>query len=229
MIALDALGLARLLQLASPALPVGAYSYSGGLESAIDDGIVTEAASAERWIGDVLDFSLAVYEAPVLWRLSTALRDDNRVAFLDWNATFRAGRETAELRTETLQMGRALKTLLSDLSFCDAQALSLLDEAGMLTFPAAYAYAAHHMQIEAQAAVLAYLWGWLENQVMAALKAAPVGQTAGQNMLARLAARLPDIAATATTLADDDLSNFAPGLAIASCRHETQYSRLFRS
>lgn len=226
---LDALGLTRLLQLASPALPVGAYSYSGGLESAIDDGLVTDAASAERWIGDVLDFSLAVYEAPVLWRLSAALREDNRTAFLEWNAMFRAGRETAELRAETLQMGRALKTLFADLSFCDAQALSLLDDAGTLTFPAAYAFAAHHMQIEARSAIVAYLWGWLENQVMAALKAAPVGQTAGQKMLARLAGRLPEIAERATTLADDDLSNFAPGLAIASCRHETQYSRLFRS
>jgi urease accessory protein len=226
---LDALGLTRLLQLASPALPVGAYSYSGGLESAIEDGMVVDAASAERWIGDVLEFSLATYEAPILWRLLQALRDGDDVGFLRWNAIFRAGRETAELRAETLQMGRALKMLMADLPFGDAAALELLERAGALTFPAAFAFAAHHMKVDAQAAVLGYLWGWLENQVMAALKASPVGQTAGQKMLASLGARLPAIAESAMQLEDDQLCNFAPGLAIASSRHETQYSRLFRS
>lgn len=226
---LDALGLTRLLQLASPALPVGAYSYSGGLESAIEDGQVVDAASAERWIGDVLEYSLATYEAPILWRLSQALSNKDDEAFLRWNAIFRAGRETAELRTETLQMGRALKMLLAELPYCDTASLELLERAGALTFPAAYAFAAQHMQVEAQAAVLGYLWGWLENQVMAALKASPVGQTAGQKMLTSLGARLPAIAASATQLADEELCNFAPGLTIASSRHETQYSRLFRS
>lgn len=225
----DALGLTRLLQLASPALPVGAYSYSGGLEMAIEDGIVIDAASAERWIGDVLTHSLATYEAPILWRLMQALAQDDRAAFLHWNAVFRAGRETAELRTETLQMGRALKMLLADLPFADAGALALLEEAGALTFPAAFAFAAHHMQVAPQAALVGYLWGWLENQVMAALKAAPVGQTAGQRMLAALGSRLPAIADAVSRLDDDELSNFSPGLAIASSRHETQYSRLFRS
>lgn len=227
--ALDALGLTRLLQLASPALPVGAYSYSGGLESAIEEGMVVNAASAERWIGDVLEYSLATYEAPILWRLSQALSRKDDESFLRWNAIFRAGRETAELRTETLQMGRALKMLLAELPYSNTASLALLEQAGALTFPAAYAFAAHHMQVEAQAAVLGYLWSWLENQVMAALKASPVGQTAGQRMLTTLGARLPAIAASAIQMADDELCNFAPGLAIASSRHETQYSRLFRS
>lgn len=226
---IDALGLTRLLQLASPALPVGAYSYSGGLESAIDNGVVVDAASAERWIGDVLDYSLATFEVPILWRLLQALRDDDHEAFLRWNVVFRAGRETFELRAETLQMGRALQALLAELSLCDVAALSLLRQAEPLTFPAAYAFAAHHMQVEPNAALIGYLWSWLENQVVAALKAAPVGQTAGQKMLAGLGARLPAIAEAAAQLADDDLSNFAPGLAIASSRHEIQYSRLFRS
>ncbi len=226
---LDALGLARLLQLSSPALPVGAYSYSGGLESAIEDGFVVDAASAERWIGDVLEYSLATYEAPILWRMRSALNNGDHDAFLQWNAIFRAGRETAELRTETLQMGGALKKLLAELSFCDDGAQALLARSGALTFPAAFAFAAYHMKVDAKAALVGYLWGWLENQVMAALKAAPVGQTAGQKILANLGARLPDIAEAATLLADEDLSNFAPGLAIASSRHEIQYSRLFRS
>lgn len=226
---LDALSLTRLLQLASPALPVGAYSYSGGLESAIEDGLVADADGAAVWIADVLEYSVASFEAPLLWRMSCALADDDSDAFLRWNAVFRAGRETAELRVETLQMGNALKILLAALPFCDEAAMAKLDAAGGLTFPAAFSFSAQCMKIDAGAALIAYLWSWLENQVMAALKALPVGQTAGQNMLAAIGARLPQIAQDAMTLADDELSNFAPGLAIASSRHEIQYSRLFRS
>jgi urease accessory protein len=226
---LDALSLTRLLQLASPALPVGAYSYSGGLESAIEDGLVTDADSAAAWITDVLEYSVASFEAPLLWHMSCALADDHFEAFLRWNAVFKAGRETAELRAETLQMGNALKILLAALPYCDEAALAKLDAAGGLTFPAAFSFSAHCMKLDAGAALIAYLWSWLENQVMAALKALPVGQTAGQNMLAAIGARLPQIAQKAMTIADDELSNFAPGLAIASSRHEIQYSRLFRS
>ena len=98
-----------------------------------------------------------------------------------------------------------------------------------LTYPAAYAFAVHHMQVDRQSALVAYLWSWLENQVMAALKAVPLGQSAGQRMLASIGGELPAVAQRATMLEDDELTNFAPGLAIASSRHETQYSRLFRS
>jgi urease accessory protein len=227
--ALDALGLARLLQLASPALPVGAYSYSGGLESALEDSLIVDAAGTGRWIGDVLDHSLATFEAPILWRMSAALEDGDRATFGRWNAVFRAGRESAELRAETLQMGRSLRILLAELPFGAVEELAALERGGGLTFPAAFSFAAHRMNIDAAAALLAYLWSWLENQVMAALKASPLGQTAGQKILAALGARLPAVAQTAMQLHDDELSNFAPGLAIASCRHETQYSRLFRS
>ena len=227
--ALDALGLARLLQLASPALPVGAYSYSGGLESAIEDGMVVDAASAERWIGDVLEFSLATYEAPILWRMSSALNNGDHDAFLNWNAIFKAGRETAELRAETLQMGGALKKLLAELSFCDDGALAVLARSDALTFPAAFAFAAHHMKVDAQAALVGYLWGWLENQVMAVLKAAPVGQTAGQKMLANPGPRLPPIAETATQLSDADFSNFNLGLPVPTLVLRFTTARWFRA
>ena len=102
-------------------------------------------------------------------------------------------------------------------------------DTGALTYPAVYAFTAHHMQIEREAAVVGYLWSWLENQVMAALKTVPLGQSAGQRMLASIGADLPAVARRAGELDDDELTNFAPGLAIASSRHETQYSRLFRS
>jgi len=229
MTVLDTLGLTRLLQLASPALPVGAYSYSQGLEWAIESGIVTDAGSVERWIHDVLQYSAGSFDAPVCWRLMQAWERGDVEEAVRWNAFFRAGRETAELRAETLQMGQALDKLLMGLPFCSKRELNRLHHLSPLTFPAAFSFAAHGMGIESHAALVAYLWSWLENQVMAAMKAVPLGQNAGQRVLASIGAELPEIAVRATQLADDELSNFTPGLAIASCQHETQYSRLFRS
>lgn len=205
----------RLLQLASPALPVGAYSYSGGLEAAVEAGIVKDAASAQQWIGDVLEFSIARMEAPVLLRM---LKGD----IGKWNDLFLASRETAELRAETLQMGFSLNKLLPDLG------LARLD-IEEVSFPAAFAQAAAGWKIEPKDALTAYLWSWVENQVMASIKAVPLGQTDGQRMLLSLGKRVEETVAQALAMKDEDLGNFAPGLAVLSSHHETQYSRLFRS
>jgi urease accessory protein len=205
------MNLARLLQLASPTLPVGAYSYSQGLEPAVEAGIISDAASAERWIADVLEFSVARMEAPLLWRM---LHGE------DMNEIFIASRESAELRAETLQMGHSLCRLLEDLGFTDLPK-------GDVSFPAAFALVARKWSIEPRAALLAYMWSWLENQVMAAVKAVPLGQTAGQKILLSLGAELDRIADEASKRSE--FLNFAPGLAVLSARHETQYSRLFRS
>lgn len=198
----------RLLQLASPALPVGAYSYSGGLEAAIDAGFVRDAASAQRWIGDVLEHSVARMEAPLLLKMIGE-------PAAEWNEMFLASRETAELRAETVQMGYSLNRLLPELGIeaCPFEEPS---------FPAVYAHAVRAWGIAPREALVAYLWSWLENQVMAAVKAVPLGQTDGQKMLLALGARLQEIG-------DGEPGNFAPGLAMLSSRHETQYSRLFRS
>lgn len=209
--------LVRLLQLASPTLPVGAYSYSQGLESAIDAGIVHDAPSAGHWIGDVLEFSVARMEAPVLSKMLK-----NREALAHWNAIFLASRETAELRAETVQMGYSLNRLLLDLGIEPAA----VDEPA---FPAAFAAAVNAWGIEPHDALQAYLWSWLENQVMAAVKAVPLGQTDGQKLLLSLGERIASLAARAAAMSDDELGNFAPGLALLSSRHETQYSRIFRS
>jgi urease accessory protein len=227
MIAIDALGLTRLLQLASPALPVGAYAYSQGLESAIEGGAVRDAGSAQTWIADVLEFNVGSFEAPILWRLSGALAVGDMEAYARWNAIFRASRETAELRAESLQMAHALIALMGELTPSAAPAVNALR--GGATYPAAFSCAAHHLGVERSAALIGYLWSWLENQVMAVLKAVPLGHAAGQRMLAAMGAELPHAARRAMKLADDELSNYAPAYAIASSRHETQYSRLFRS
>lgn len=212
--------LARLLQLASPTLPVGAYSYSQGLESAIDAGIVKDAASAGRWIGDVLEFSVGPMEAPILARMIDSAANEKR--FKHWNDLFLASRETAELRAETVQMGYSLNKLLPQLGIDPVP----LEEPA---FPAAFAAAVDAWEIEPRDALQAYLWSWLENQVMAAVKAVPLGQTDGQKLLLSLGERIAPLAARAAQMSDDELGNFAPGLALLSSRHETQYSRIFRS
>ena len=174
------MSLAKLLQLASPTLPVGAYSYSGGLEAAIEAGVVKRCRdSAERWIGDVLEFSVARMEAPMLFAAIRLLRRTCK----EWNELFLASRETAELRAETVQMGYSLNRLLKDLGAGEVP----VEEP---SFPAAFAYAAAHWKIEPEAALQAYLWAWLENQVMAAVKAVPLGQTDGQRILLRLGDRI---------------------------------------
>ena len=216
------MNLAKLLQLASPTLPVGAYSYSCGLEAAVDAGAVEDAAGAERWIGDVLEFSMVRMEAPVLFSFMRSFDQKHSSAIQELNERFLASRETAELRAETVQMGYSLNRLCKDLGLGEIP----VEEP---SFPAAYAFAASRWKIEPEAALQAYLWAWLENQVMAAVKAIPLGQTDGQRILLSLGGRLESLARKAIAMTDADIGNFAPGLAMASSRHETQYSRLFRS
>lgn len=221
--------LARLLQLASPTLPVGAYSYSQGLESAVESGMVSDAPSAGRWIGDALEFSVARFEAPAWCRLYSVWHEGDHDSAHGLNHWFCVTRETAELRAETLQMGYSLRRLCLEVGDFDRASLEALERVGEIAFPTAYTFAAANWGLPARDALIAYLWSWLENQVMAALKAVPLGQTDGQRLLLKLGDRLAPIADEAMLATDEMLANFAPGLAIASSRHETQYSRLFRS
>jgi urease accessory protein len=229
MTASQLVSLVRLLQLASPALPIGAYSYSQGLEWAVESHAVDDAASARRWIGDLLELVVARGEAAVAWRLITAAQHGDWPAFARWNSWSRASRETAELRAETVQMGGSLVRLLTELDLLDGDARDVLPRLDPVVLPAAFALAARGFGIPAQAALAAYVWAWLENQVLAAVKLVPLGQVAGQRLLAALGASIPAVVATAIAIDDDQISTFAPGFALASARHETQYTRLFRS
>lgn len=225
------LPLIRLLQLTSPTLPVGAYTYSQGLEWAVECGTVKNEAGAATWIGDALTHNLARFEAPLAAALMQAWADGDEARVAELNADFNASRETMELRAETVQMGYSLVRLLSDLDAFAAlpgwrDRLLALDEPA---FPTAWTAAAAAWQVPADQAIAAYLWAWLENQVMAAVKAVPLGQSAGQRLLSGLGERIPALAEAAIALPECAWSNFNPGLAIASSRHETQYTRLFRS
>ena len=171
--------LARLLQLASPALPVGAYSYSQGLEAAVEAGIVTDAESAGCWIGDALTLNIAKFEAPAWCRLYDAWESREFGEVRRLNALFCATRETAELRAETLQMGYSLRRLCVELGEFEAGATVELQSMEEIVFPAVFAFVAAQWAIPVRDALVAYLWSWLENQVMAALKAVPLGQTDG--------------------------------------------------
>jgi urease accessory protein len=221
--------LVGLLQLASPALPIGGYSYSQGLEWMVETQAVHDAASAQAWIGQLLDVVMAQGEAPVVVRLCTLAHEGEWDAFAHWHAWVRASRETAELLAETRQMGGALAKLIVDLDLADSAARDAMSRSDPITLPGAFALAARALALEPRDAAIAYLWSWLENQVLAAIKLVPLGQVAGQKMLLALGGRIAGVVADAAAMDDDDVTSFGPGLALASARHETQYTRLFRS
>ncbi|MEB0136193.1 urease accessory protein UreF [Actimicrobium sp. CCC2.4] len=226
---MHATALLHLLQLASPSLPIGAYSYSQGLEAAMESGLVTDAAMARAWIVDTLHQVVARFEAPVLWRLLQAFSTRDEVAVASWTEQFIAARDTAEFRAETIQMGYSLGKLMTDLQIDDGGLLALLQAQAEIPLPTAYAYAAVALKVPAAAALLGMLFSWAENQVLVCVKSVPLGQVAGQRLLLSLQPELALAASVASTLADEDMSSWSPGLSLLSMRHEVQYSRLYRS
>lgn len=223
------MSLARLLQLASPALPVGAYTYSQGLEWAVEAGTVQDEAGALRWIGDQLESNLGRYEAPLLLRMLEAWQVGAGETVRELDAEYLATRESAELRAETLQMGYSMQRLLHELGDFPPPLLAAIAVSPTPTLMLGWTCAAAAWQIPPTDALTAWLWSWAENQAMAALKAVPLGQAAGQRLLQEIGRRLPAVIERALTLDPADYSNFAPGFAIACCNHETQYTRIFRS
>ncbi|MBI5592171.1 MAG: urease accessory protein UreF [Deltaproteobacteria bacterium] len=223
----DTLTLIRLLQLASPALPVGAYTYSQGLEWAVESGVVCNEQSAHDWLFGLLQHAVGLLEAPLFACLYRAWMDGNDDGVWQLNAEFLASRETSELRAETVQMGYSLRRLAGELADCDLEPFfSRMEETA---FPTVWTAMAAVWKIPITEALCAYLFNWCENQIMAAVKLVPLGQSAGQRLLQSLGERIPEVADRALKLPEESWSNFAPGLAIAGSRHESQYSRLFRS
>jgi urease accessory protein len=221
--------LPRLLQLASPALPVGAYSYSQGLESAIEAGHVRSAGDAQRWIDDHLNLVFARFEAPVYAASHAAWLAVDVVALRRLNAEFLASRESAEPRAETLQVGFSYAAWCREVAaLSDAQrtALAAFDR---LSAPVAASLAAAASGVAARDGLTGYVFGFCENQVMVLAKALPMGQIAAQKLLFALGDAVTRCVETALALDEADWSSAAPWLAIAQMQHESQYSRLFRS
>ncbi|MCU0550953.1 MAG: urease accessory protein UreF [Leptolyngbya sp. Prado105] len=214
--------LTKLLQLASPALPVGAYSYSEGLEALVHSGVIQDVDALEQWIMRELHYGAARLEAAIMIRShrATTIQDFDRVLY--WNQWFTAARETEELRSQSLQMGGSLLRLFRSLysepiaSFPDG-----------CNFAIAFGLVAALWEIDEASALTAYLHSWATNLVSAGVKLIPLGQTAGQKLLLKLGEEIEKC--EVAELSDDELETCGWGLSIALMTHETLYSRLFRS
>jgi len=222
----SSLALTRLMHLVSPSLPIGSFTYSQGIEWAVECGWIDSAESLGDWIEDQLLTSILHLDLPVLQRLYAAAGKRDADALESWSQFLLASRETAELRQEEINRGRALADLLVALDVPNAQAwkavLASCQAAGFATAAAVW-------KIPYRNAASGYAWSWLENLVLAAVKIIPLGQTEGQQLLMRLAEILPGAVERSLAIEDEMIGASTPALAIASSRHETQYTRLFRS
>ncbi|WP_017716362.1 urease accessory protein UreF [Kamptonema formosum] len=227
MIELNDFALLSLLQLASSALPVGAYSYSEGLETLIATGTIDSRQSLERWLAHCLRYGAVRVEAAVMVRALRAAGTGDLEALAYWNAWATATRETEELRQQSWQMGSALSRLLVAL---EPQLQVPVSACGSpCNFSVAMGIAAAHWQIDEFAAVLGYLHSWASNLIGAGVKLIPLGQTAGQHLLLNSHPALIHAAREILSLDDESLSCTGWGLSLASMNHETLYARLFRS
>ena len=217
--------LLRLLQLGSAALPVGGYSFSQGLEYAVEIGWISSLDSCEDWLSLGLRDGVGGLDLPVASRLYRALEDGDRDAFQYWNDFALAARESRELLMADEAMGQALLRLLRQLP----QPLPDTASGMQASFLGAFVATAWQWQISESACQIGLAWCWLEAQIAAATKLIPLGQTQAQQLLGRMQTALPPVIAHAASLDDDALGATLPGLAMASALHETQYCRLFRS
>lgn len=225
-----ALALQRLLQLASPSLPVGAFAYSEGLEAAVEHGWVGSEADVRDWLAASLEATLVPLDLAVYFRLHAAWQAECVERVGRWSRYLLTSRETAERRAQERHLGHALATLLDGMHEPAAGEWRLGGaHAGDVSFAALWALAATRWHIEPRMAASGLAWAWLENQVLAAVKLVPLGQTRGQLLLFELAERVPGAVARAAELTDAELGGSLPGVALASTAHETLYSRLYRS
>jgi urease accessory protein len=222
----DALPLLRLLQLASPALPVGAFNFSQGLEYAVDQGWVRTANDARDWILGIAQHGIATLDLPLLLRMHAAWRDGDAARALALSRELLAARETQELRAEERHMGQSLAKILA--GFGIAAATDWQRERGA-SYAAMFALAATDAGAAARDTAIAYTWAWAENQAIAAVKLIPLGQTDGQRVLEAIRQHIGPLVTAAETLADEEIGTTTPLAVMASAWHETQYTRLFRS
>lgn len=216
----------RLMQLVSPSLPVGGFTYSQGLEYAVEVGWIKGVADVQDWLLGQIEDAVAFLEVPVLARLYQACVSRDVKALQEWSTYLLASRETSELRLEEQQRARALTRLLIDLDMNDAMPWK---EELQQCQAAPYALAAVNWGIRLPEAALGYAWSWLENMVAAAIKLVPLGQTDGQRLQLALAEAIPAAVQKGLVLDDEQIGASAPAMALASSLHESQYTRLFRS
>ena len=217
-----------LMQLASPALPVGGFSYSEGLEAAVEHSLVTDEHSARQWLTDQLHLVQARSELPVIAQAMKAWRTQDKDALQQLSDWVMQTRETFEMHLQTEQMGRSLLIWLRNHQAADEADMQFCDSLPP-TWPLVFALALNTHAVDTREGLLTCAFGWAENMVQAAIKSVPLGQLSGQRMLAALSAEIPLAVEHAMSIPDNQQQSFTPRLAILSARHETQYSRLFRS
>jgi urease accessory protein len=222
----EPLALLRLMQLVSPALPIGAYNFSQGLEYAIEQQWVRDEASALTWIESLARHSLGTLDLPLLLRLQQAWEADDRARVVALSRQLVASRETAELRAEERHLGQALAKVLVELGVEEARTWLRQPDT---SYAAMFTLAAARHGIAATQTAQGYLWAWAENQVLCAVKLLPLGQSSGQRVLDRLLVQIPSLVTAAQALEDEDIGTATPLAAMASAWHESQYTRLFRS
>ena len=220
------LALLRLMHLVSPSLPIGSFTYSQGIEWAVENDWVSTADELEAWMENLLHTGMTHLDLPVLQRMYQAIEKPDKAELQYWIDYLNASRETSELLQEEKNRGRALTDLLIALKVPLAATWKPVLAQNQA---AAFALAAAYWQIPQKQTCSGYVWGWLENTVLSAVKLIPLGQTQGQKILYRLTPQIPDVVENALLLPDEEIGASSPALAIASSRHETQYTRLFRS
>lgn len=237
---LPAPSLLQLMWLASPALPIGGFSYSEGIEAGVDSAFIATFSIANEWLNDQLHLSLSRADLAVVGKAIPAWRRGDLTRIDELNDWVLQSRETSELRLQTEQMGRSMLDWLRKQpsfhsNFQGEQVFSQLDRtptSGFLkspTYPLVFALAASSTQASVRDCLMSFAFGWAENMTQAAVRAVPLGQTDGQRILANLAGKIPAAVDAAMRLQDSERQAFSPMLAILSSKHETQYSRLFRS
>jgi len=219
----------RLWQLISPALPIGAYAYSQGLEYAIDTGWVTDEKGTSDWVLGQIKNNLCMLDVPVFIKMYEAWQNDNFESVTHWNQMLLALRESSELRQEDTNLGNALIKVLTGLDVKIPECISPECMSNKTSFLSVFSFACHYWSIDMREAIHGYLWSWCENQVASAIKLVPLGQTSGQRIMSSAIEVITLAVDKGLQCEDEDIGLLAPAMAIGSALHETQYSRLFRS
>jgi len=224
---LNNLNLLHLLQITNTALPVGAYSYSEGLESLVEAKVIYDQTTLKHWLEQELRYGAIRIEAAIMLRGYRATEIGDLEALDYWNNWAKAARETTELREQSWQMGQALRRLWENLEPQLNKEFNSLSQGA--SFAIGFSIIAAHWKIDPSAAILGYLHSWATNLISASIRLIPLGQTTGQQLLSKLHSPIIETSSQILTLTDDNLSSCGWGLALASMAHEIQYSRLFRN